>query len=216
MEGRTRRVDRMDGHLVRQRFQADDETVLTEINDRQSELVIKALERAYGLQFQDASAIFNLALQELWEKRHSYEPDRASVAAFLFTIASRRAIDHLRRENRDRDRLRTTHLPDWSGVTARVASPGQRAEPSPEGKAVLAAYDALPAVYREIVRLDLAADGVASSRFVAQVTGIPEAQVPVYRRRARERLRRMLKGNGDSRLGGSAPIQDAHEGRSPR
>jgi RNA polymerase sigma factor (sigma-70 family) len=209
MEG-TKHADRMDGQVVRQRFQADDETVLTEINGSQSDVVVKALIRAYALQSQDAAAIFNLALQELWEKRLCYDPERASIGVFLFTIASRRAVDHLRAEKRRDDRVPITLLPDLSRVTARPhSSPSsEAAEPSAQCKAILVAYDALPPVYREILRLDMAADGVASSKFVCQVTGIPQVQVPVYRRRARERLKKLLEESGTLNL--------PKEGQDPR
>ena len=177
----------MDGYLIQQRFRADDATMLEEIERRHRSVVVPALERAFSLGSREASAVFDLALQDLWDNRRTYEPGDVSIGVFLFRIASRLAVARLSGEER-----RGTRKP---------VSPSEAA-PSAERDAILAAYDHLqPPYYRDILRLDLAAEGVASSRFLARVTGLPEVEVPAHRRRARKRLEKNVRGTGEAGAG---------------
>jgi DNA-directed RNA polymerase specialized sigma24 family protein len=178
----------MDGDLIQQRFRADDATMLEEIERRHRSVVVPALERAFSLGSREASAVFDLALQDLWDNRRTYEPADVSIGVFLFRIASRLAVARLSGEER-----RGTRKP---------VSPSE-AVPSAERDAILAAYDHLqPPYYRDILRLDLAAEGVASSRFLARVTGLPEVEVPAHRRRARKRLEKNVRmGTGEAGAG---------------
>lgn len=120
----------------------------------------------------------------LWHKAHLFDPTRASVATWIFTIARNRRIDALRRQRRPEPE----DLP-WGP------------EPEPDQAEALAlqqeserlagALAQLPPKQRELI--ERAYYGDQSHSEIAEVTGIPLGTIKSRIRLALERLRHEMK-----------------------
>ena len=120
----------------------------------------------------------------LWQKAHMFDPSRASVATWIFTIARNRKIDALRKQRRPEPE----DLP-W----------GQ--EPEPDQADVLAlqqesdqlgdAIAALPEKQR--VLIEKAYFGGLSHSEIAEQTGLPLGTIKSRIRLALDRLRHAMK-----------------------
>ena len=120
----------------------------------------------------------------LWHKSHQFDPARASVATWIFTIARNRKIDILRRQRRPEPE----DLP-W----------GPEAEPDQseivnlqqETKILGDALNALPPAQRELI--DKAYFGDLTHSEIAAETGLPLGTIKSRIRLALERLRHAMK-----------------------
>ena len=120
----------------------------------------------------------------LWVKAHMFDPSRASVATWIFTIARNRKIDLLRKQRR----------PDPEELTWGPAS-----EPDPvdilafqqEAEVLAAALAALPEKQQSLVRH--AYFGDLSHSEIATETGLPLGTIKSRIRLALERLRHAMK-----------------------
>ncbi|GHF42143.1 ECF RNA polymerase sigma factor RpoE [Seohaeicola zhoushanensis] len=120
----------------------------------------------------------------LWNKAHLFDPSRASVATWIFTIARNRRIDLLRRDRRPEPE----DLP-W----------GPEAEPDQEDALALqqeserlrAALKALPEAQRELI--ERAYWGDVSHSEIAAETGLPLGTIKSRIRLALDRLRHAMK-----------------------
>ena len=120
----------------------------------------------------------------LWHKSHQFDPARASVATWIFTIARNRKIDILRRQRRPEPE----DLP-W----------GPEAEPDQadvlnlqqETKILGDALNALPPAQRELI--DKAYFGDLTHSEIAAQTGLPLGTIKSRIRLALERLRHAMK-----------------------
>lgn len=120
----------------------------------------------------------------LWHKSHQFDPSRASVATWIFTIARNRKIDILRRQRRPEPE----DLP-W----------GPEAEPDQadivnlqqETKMLGSALEALPPAQRELI--DKAYFGDLTHSEIAAQTGLPLGTIKSRIRLALERLRHSMK-----------------------
>lgn len=118
----------------------------------------------------------------LWQKAHLYDPERASVATWVFTIARNRRIDIARRARPEPEDL------PWGP------------EPEPDQADALAlqqdsarltdALRDLPAPQRELI--ERAFFGEASHSDIAAATGLPLGTIKSRIRLALDRLRRRL------------------------
>ncbi|MEM9575377.1 MAG: sigma-70 family RNA polymerase sigma factor [Pseudomonadota bacterium] len=120
----------------------------------------------------------------LWQKSHQFDPARASVATWIFTIARNRKIDLLRRQRRPEPE----DLP-W----------GPEAEPDQadivslqqETEILGTALEALPSAQRELI--DKAYFGDLTHSEIAAQTGLPLGTIKSRIRLALERLRHAMK-----------------------
>lgn len=120
----------------------------------------------------------------LWHKAHLFDPTRASVATWIFTIARNRRIDALRKQRRPEPE----DLP-W----------GPEPEPDQEDALVLqqeserlgAALAQLPVKQRELI--EKAYFGDLSHSEIAAETGLPLGTIKSRIRLALERLRHEMK-----------------------
>ena len=120
----------------------------------------------------------------LWHKSHQFDPGRASVATWIFTIARNRKIDILRRQRRPEPE----ELP-W----------GPEAEPDQadvvnlqqETKILGDALKELPPAQRELI--DKAYFGDLTHSEIAAETGLPLGTIKSRIRLALERLRHSMK-----------------------
>lgn len=120
----------------------------------------------------------------VWLKAHMFDPARASVATWIFTVARNRKIDVLRKERRPEPE----DLP-W----------GPEAEPEQEdvlalqqeSKLLGAALQDLPTAQRELIQK--AYFGDLSHSEIAAATGLPLGTIKSRLRLALERLRHAMK-----------------------
>lgn len=120
----------------------------------------------------------------LWHKSHQFDPSRASVATWIFTIARNRKIDLLRRQRR----------PEPEDLTW-----GPEAEPDQEDVLGLqqesellgAALAELPATQRDLITKAYFGD-LTHSEIAAQ-TGLPLGTIKSRLRLALEKLRHAMK-----------------------
>lgn len=124
------------------------------------------------------------AMATVWNKAHLFDPTRASVATWVFTIARNKKIDTLRKQRR----------PEPEDLTW-----GPEAEPEQADIIVLqqetehlgAALAALPAKQRELI--EKAYFGDLSHSEIAAQTGLPLGTIKSRIRMALERLRHSMK-----------------------
>lgn len=120
----------------------------------------------------------------LWTKAHMFDPSRASVSTWVFTIARNRRIDALRRQRR----------PEPEDLTW-----GPEAEPDPadvllvqqESEMLARALAGLPAKQRDLI--ERAYFGDLSHSEIAEVTGLPLGTIKSRIRLALDRLRHAMK-----------------------
>lgn len=120
----------------------------------------------------------------LWQKAHMFDPSRASVATWIFTIARNRKIDALRKQRRPEPE----DLP-W----------GPEAEPDQEDVIALQqetnklaeAIAELPEKQRELIQQ--AYFGDLSHSEIAEATGLPLGTIKSRIRLALERLRHAMR-----------------------
>ncbi|WP_206040809.1 MULTISPECIES: sigma-70 family RNA polymerase sigma factor [Roseobacter] len=123
-------------------------------------------------------------MASLWHKAHQFDPARASVATWIFTIARNRKIDLLRRQRR----------PEPEDLTW-----GPEAEPDQEDVLNLqqetellgAALAKLPEPQRELIEKAYFGDLTHSE--IAAETGLPLGTIKSRIRLALDRLRHTLK-----------------------
>lgn len=120
----------------------------------------------------------------LWQKAHLFDPSRASVSTWVFTVARNKKIDHLRKQKRPEPE----DLP-W----------GPEAEPEQsdvlvmqqETEALGRALSELPEKQRDLV--EKAYFGDMSHTEIAEVTGLPLGTIKSRIRLALDRLRHAMK-----------------------
>lgn len=118
----------------------------------------------------------------LWQKAHLYDPERASVATWVFTIARNRRIDLIRRARPEPEDLPWGPEPerDQADALALQQDSARLAE----------ALRDLPAPQRDLI--ERAFFGEASHSDIAADTGLPLGTIKSRIRLALDRLRRRL------------------------
>lgn len=151
---------------ARDRLIAGEEDALDEIYDQFSSFVYGLSLRVIG----DARAAEDISQDvfvSVWERPGAFDPDRGSLRTWLGTLAQRRAVDHVRREEARRRRaIKDAARPVWAPDVEEMALALVTAE------RVRSALDALPDEQRRAIQL--AYFGGKTYRQVAEVLGIPE------------------------------------------
>ncbi|MEL6520456.1 MAG: sigma-70 family RNA polymerase sigma factor [Pseudomonadota bacterium] len=120
----------------------------------------------------------------LWQKAHLFNPERASVSTWIFTIARNRKIDALRKQRR----------PEPEDLPWGPAEEPDQAEVmvlQQECSRLSAAIKSLPDKQRELI--ERAYFGDLSHSEIAAETGLPLGTIKSRIRLALERLRREMK-----------------------
>lgn len=120
----------------------------------------------------------------LWQKSHMFDPSRASVATWIFTIARNRKIDLLRRQRRPEPE----DLP-WGPEAAPDQSDIVNLQQ--ESEMLGNALRTLPSAQRELI--DKAYFGDLTHKEIAAQTGLPLGTIKSRIRLALERLRHTMK-----------------------
>lgn len=122
---------------------------------------------------------------DLWRHAGRFDPERASEATFVATIARRRLIDRHRRAGRT---IRSAPIEAASGAPAPPG--GDAAERSEEVERVREKLEELRPEEREVLRLAVL-EGVSHSAIAARL-GLPLGTVKTRARRGLLRLRDLL------------------------
>jgi RNA polymerase sigma factor (sigma-70 family) len=135
-----------DERQIRQRLAAGDETVLGDVYDRFAPLV-------YGLALrvtrsrEAAEDVTQEVFVFLWERPLAFDPERGGLRGWLRTLAHRRAVEYVRREERLSRHLATYRWsPAIPGADEHVIAVDERGQ-------VRLAVAALPGTLREVIEL---------------------------------------------------------------
>lgn len=120
----------------------------------------------------------------VWHKSAQFDPARASLATWIFTIARNRRIDYFRRARRPEPEL-LDWGPDSEPDQADVYQTSQ------EAQLLAAALDKLPSAQRDLIHRAFFGD--LSHGEIAAQTGLPLGTIKSRIRLALERLRQTLK-----------------------
>ena len=169
-----------DDRLLHQRVVGGDEVALGEIYDRLSSLIF-----GLSLRVTRDRVIAEDITQEVflifWERPLAYDPERGSLRAWLATIAHRRAVDHVRAEERRRVSVLGPRL--FERAPERLEDTVLDAD---EAERLRQAVTALPDSLREVV--ELAYFGGRTYRQVGEELGVPEGTAKSRIRLALRRL----------------------------
>jgi len=173
---------------VRDRLVARDPTALSDLYDQFGSHVFGLAARVIGDRHA-AEDVTQEVFLSLWERPQAFEPARGRLRTFLGTLAHRRAVDVVRREEARRRRAArhaatATSIPDVGElVMAIVAAEQVRAE-----------VDRLPAEQRAAI--ELAYFGGRTYRQVAEELGIPEGTAKSRMRLGLGRIAQALEAQG--------------------
>lgn len=142
----------------------------------------------------DAKEILNDSFYDAIAKIDLFSPLRGSLKAWLFTIASNRVTDHLRRK------ARKSELPIEDGLDLSIlkdpaTDPNQseHGEDTLQGDRIRAVRQAMAELSdKDQVILELGYLVKAADAEVARRIGVQPQSIPVLRKRARERLKKRL------------------------
>ncbi len=175
---------------------ATDETdwagLMVAVRDRQDKAAFAALFRHFaprvkaflmksGTEAALAEDCAQDVLATVWQKAHLFDPSRASVATWVFTIARNRRIDLARR-----DRRPEPEALDWGG-DGEEPDQADIYEAAQETARLKAALETLPEAQRTLVARAFYGD--LSHSELAQETGLPLGTIKSRIRLALERLR---------------------------
>ena len=151
---------------TRDRLIAGEEVALNEIYDQFASFVYGLALRVIG----DARAAEDVSQDvfvTVWERADAFDPDRGSLRTWLGTLAHRRAVDHVRREEaRKRRAIKDAARPETTPDVEEMAIALVTAE------RVRSALATLPDDQQRAIQL--AYFGGKTYRQVAEVLGIPE------------------------------------------
>ena len=172
---------------VGERLVAADPAALAEVYDQYASFVFGLARRVIG-DTRAAEDVTQEVFVALWERPETFDPDRGTLRTWLATLAHRRAVDYVRREEARRRRTqrdaarRATSVPDVEELASAILTAEQ----------VRSAVEALPPEQREAI--ELAYFGGRTYREVAVELGIPEGTA---KSRLRLGLRRVAAELGD-------------------
>jgi len=152
---------------IRRRLGAGDEAALGEVYDQYASFVYGLALRVIGEQ-RGAEDVSQEVFVFVWERPEVFDPGRGSLRTWLGTLAHRRAVDYVRREEARRRRAvrdaacRATAVPDVEELATALVM----------AERVRAALGVLPPEQREAI--ELAYFGGRTYREVADELGIPE------------------------------------------
>lgn len=145
---------------------------------------VKAFLIKSGTEAATAEELAQEVMATLWRKAHLFDPAKASVATWIFTIARNRRIDVLRRERRpEPEELPWGPEPEPDQADALALSQ----ESEKLGRAIAA----LPEKQRALIRA--AYFGELTQSEIAAETGLPLGTIKSRVRLALERLRHAMK-----------------------
>jgi RNA polymerase sigma-70 factor, ECF subfamily len=173
---------------LRDRLIAGDETAVADLYDQYASFVFGLARRVTG----DRTAAEDVTQDVFvacWERPTVFDPDRGRLRTFLGTLAHRRAVDWVRREEArrrraERDAALVVRVPDVEEMVSALAT----------AERVRAEVERLPVEQAEAIRL--AYFGGKTYRQVAVELGIPEGTAKSRLRLGLRRIAAALEGTG--------------------
>ena len=145
----------------------------------------------------DGEEVAQTVFIEVWRKARTFDPAKASVKTWLYSIARNRCIDTIRKR-----RLRQFVGLDSSAadIASTDAEPSRITEKRAELRAVLDALEQLPDRQRLALLLQVVSD--MSTREIAETMATSDGAVEQLIRRARQTLRQKFNRISDVRTKG--------------
>jgi RNA polymerase sigma factor (sigma-70 family) len=173
---------------VRTRLVARDPAALTEVYDQFGSYVFGLAARVIGDR-RAAEDVTQDVFLSVWERPEVFDPERGRLRTFVGTLAHRRAIDYVRREEARRrrsarDAASALTVPDVDEMAMAIVTAEQ----------VRAEVERLPADQREAI--ELAYFGGRTYRQVAEELGIPEGTAKSRMRLGLRRVADALAAQG--------------------
>ena len=173
---------------VRDRLVARDQTALSDLYDQFGSYVFGLAARVIGDRHA-AEDVTQEVFLSLWERPEAFQPTRGRLRTFLGTLAHRRAVDVVRREEARRrraarDAATTMPIPDVGELAMAIVTAEQ----------VRAEVNRLPADQRAAI--ELAYFGGRTYRQVADELGIPEGTAKSRMRLGLGRIAQALEAQG--------------------
>jgi RNA polymerase sigma-70 factor (ECF subfamily) len=173
---------------VRNRLIARDPSALSDLYDQFGSYVFGLAARVIGDRHA-AEDVTQEVFLSLWERPEAFEPTRGRLRTFLGTLAHRRAVDVVRREEARRrraarDAATTTPIPDVGELAMAIVAAEQ----------VRAEVSRLPSEQRAAI--ELAYFGGRTYRQVAEELGIPEGTAKSRMRLGLGRIAQALEAQG--------------------
>jgi RNA polymerase sigma-70 factor (ECF subfamily) len=173
---------------VRKRMASGDESALSEVYDQYASFVYGLALRVIG-DPRAAEDVSQDVFVAVWERPEAFDPERGSLRTWLGTLAHRRAVDYVRREEArrrrtERDASRRASVPDVEEIAVALVT----------AERVREALDLLPDEQRRAIQL--AYFGGKTYRQVAEVLGIPEGTAKSRLRLGLRRIADALEAQG--------------------
>jgi len=173
---------------VRDRLVARDPSALSDLYDQFGSYVFGLAARVIGDRHA-AEDVTQEVFLSLWERPEVFEPSRGRLRTFLGTLAHRRAVDLVRREEARRRRAAreaatTTPIPDVGELAVAIVT----------AEEVRAEVSRLPSEQRAAI--ELAYFGGRTYRQVAEELGIPEGTAKSRMRLGLGRIAQALEARG--------------------
>jgi RNA polymerase sigma factor (sigma-70 family) len=173
---------------VRGRLVDRDESALAELYDQFGSFVYGLAARVIGDR-RAAEDVSQDVFLFVWEHPDAFEPERGRLRTFLGTLAHRRSVDHVRREEArrrrsERDAAMQMSVPDVDEMAMALVA----------AERVREAVEELPTEQREAI--ELAYFGGRTYRQVADELGIPEGTAKSRMRLGLRRIADALEANG--------------------
>jgi RNA polymerase sigma-70 factor (ECF subfamily) len=175
----------IDTSALLERVGAGDQSAFSELYDALSPKVFAAVRRVLRDPAMSEEVLQEVFV-ELWKTAANYDRSRATAITFTITIARRRAVDRVRREQSQRNRIESLQLQrnDERGVLE------DEVVTALDDERVRRALAALPEDQREVITLAFI-DGLAHGA-IAEQLGLPLGTVKGRARGGLKRLRGLL------------------------
>lgn len=173
---------------VRDRMVSGDDAALTDVYDQYSSFVYGLAARVIG-DHRAAEDVTQDVFVSIWERPDSFDPSRGSLRTWLGTLAHRRAVDYVRREEAGRRRsqreaARSVSAPDVDEMAMALVT----------AEKVREALEVLPPEQRDAIQL--AYFGGKTYREVGLVLEIPEGTAKSRLRLGLRRIAEVLESEG--------------------
>ena len=173
---------------VRDRLVARDPFVLSDLYDQFGSYVFGLAARVIGDRHA-AEDVTQEVFMSIWERPEAFEPSRGRLRTFLGTLAHRRSVDVVRREEARRRRAARE-----AATVVPIPDVGELAMAIVTAEQVRAEVDRLPREQREAI--ELAYFGGRTYRQVAEELGIPEGTAKSRMRLGLGRIAQALEAQG--------------------
>jgi RNA polymerase sigma-70 factor (ECF subfamily) len=173
---------------VRDRLVARDPSALSDLYDQFGSYVFGLAARVIGDRHA-AEDVTQEVFLSMWERPEAFDPARGRLRTFLGTLAHRRAVDLVRREEARRRRAARE-----AATVVPVPDVGELAMAIVTAEQVRAEVDRLPREQREAI--ELAYFGGRTYRQVAEELGIPEGTAKSRMRLGLSRIAQALEAQG--------------------